>query len=77
MNDEIEKKIKKNKTIKKKLAIRRMKIKIKIKSELEGNDNIFYWRVKLKRKINLTKGQKNQKNKDKIEKIIYHKFRLN
>jgi hypothetical protein len=54
-----------------------MKIKIKIKSELEGNDNIFYWRVKLKRKINLTKGQKNQKNKDKIEKIIYHKFRLN
>jgi len=77
LNDEIEKKIKKNKTIKKKLAIRRMKIKIKIKSELEGNDNIFYWRVKLKRKINLTKGQKNQKNKDKIEKIIYHKFRLN
>jgi hypothetical protein len=42
LNDEIEKKIKKNKTIKKKLAIRRMKIKIKIKSELEGNDNIFY-----------------------------------
>jgi len=77
LNDEIEKKIKKNKTIKKKLAIRRMKIKIKIKGELEGNDNIFYWRVKLKRKINLTKGQKNQKNKDKIEKIIYHKFRLN
>ena len=77
MNDEIEKKNKKKQNDKKKLAIRRMKIKIKIKSELEGNDNIFYWRVKLKRKINLTKGQKNQKNKDQIEKIIYHKFRLN
>jgi hypothetical protein len=34
-----------------------MKIKIEIKNKLEDNYNFFYWRVKLKRKINLIKGQ--------------------
>jgi hypothetical protein len=32
-------------------------VKIKIKNKLEGN-YFFYWRVKLKRKINKTKGKK-------------------
>ena len=30
---------------------------------------IFYWKVKLKRKITLIKNMKNQKNEQKIEKI--------
>jgi hypothetical protein len=38
-----------------------MKVKIKKINKLEDN-NFFYWRVKLKRKINLTKGKTNQKN---------------
>jgi hypothetical protein len=33
--------------------------------------------VKLKRKINLTKGQKNQKNEDQIRKKWHHKLKLN
>jgi len=37
------------------------------KNKLEGN-NFFYWRVILKRKINLTKRQKNQKKDDQIRK---------
>jgi len=41
-----------------------MKIK---KKKLEGNINFFYWRVKLKRQITLTKGE-NLKNEDQIEK---------
>jgi len=57
--DEIEKNIYKRI---KKIAIRRIKIKIKYK--LKGNKKTFDWRVKLKRKKTLTKGQKNQKNKD-------------
>jgi len=46
----------------KKIAIRRIKIKIKYK--LKGNKKTFDWRVKLKRKFFLTKGQKNQKNEN-------------
>ena len=57
--DEIEKNIYKRI---KKIAIRIIKIKIKYK--LKGNKKTFDWRVKLKRKKTLTKGQKNQKNKD-------------
>ena len=38
---------------------------IKKESNLKYKINFFfYWRVKLKRKFNLTKWQKNQKNKD-------------
>ena len=56
-----------------------------MKNNIEKKKNrrqlqIFYWRVKLKRKINLTKVKKknNKKNKDQIEKkIIYHKLCLN
>jgi hypothetical protein len=45
-----------------------MMIKIEIKK--------IRWQKK-KRKITLTKGQKNQENEDQIrKKIIYHKFRL-
>jgi hypothetical protein len=36
--------------------------RIKMKNKLEGNKIFFDWKVKLKRKITLTK--KNQKNKD-------------
>jgi hypothetical protein len=43
-------------------------MKIKIKNKLEGNYKFFYWRVEFKRKITLTKGHKNKKNEDLIEK---------
>jgi len=43
----------------KKIAIRRIKIKIKYK--LKGNKKTFDWRVKFKRKFFLTKGQKKSK----------------
>jgi hypothetical protein len=38
-----------------------MKIKIEIKNNLEENYKFFYWMVKLKRKINLTKEPKKKK----------------
>ena len=38
-----------------------MKIKIEIKNNLEENYKFFNWRVKLKRKINLTKEPKEKK----------------
>lgn len=37
------------------------------KNKLEGS-NVFYWRVILKRKINLTKRQQNQMKEDHIRK---------
>jgi len=52
---------------KKKIAIKRMRIKIEIKNKLEDDYEFFYWMMKLKRKINLKKWQKNQKNKDQIK----------
>jgi hypothetical protein len=33
-------------------------VKIEIKNKLDGNYKFFYWRVKLKRKITLTKEKK-------------------
>jgi hypothetical protein len=56
-----------------------MKIKIEIKNKLEDNYNFFYWRVKLKRKINLIKGQNKRikRMRIKLKKIIYHKLGLN
>jgi len=44
-----------------------MRVKIEKINKLEDN-NFVYWRVKLKRKITLTKGKKNQKNVGKNEK---------
>jgi hypothetical protein len=38
---------------------------------------MFNWRVKLKRKITLTKEKTNQKNKDQIKKIKQYKLWLN
>jgi hypothetical protein len=35
-----------------------MRVKIKIKNKLEGNEKNVDWRVKLKRKITLTKRKK-------------------
>ena len=45
----------------KKLSIKRMGIKINIKINLKASTIFFYWRVKLKRKITLTKRLKNYK----------------
>jgi len=58
----------------KNIAIKRIKIKIEIKINL-----VFDWRVKLKRKINLTKGpeKKTKRMRMKLIKIIYYKFGLN
>jgi hypothetical protein len=56
----------------KKMTIKRIRVKIKIKKTKN-----FYWSVKLKWKITSTKGKKNQKNKDEIEKkIIHDKYEL-
>lgn len=43
-----------------------MRVKIKIRNKLDGKKKKMDWRVRMKRKINLTKGQKNTKNKDQI-----------
>jgi hypothetical protein len=48
-----------------------MRIDIEIKNKLENNFKFFYWRVKLKRKINLTKGQKKSKEWGSNWKKIY------
>jgi hypothetical protein len=42
---------------------------------MRGQQFFFYWRVKLKRKITLTKGRKNKKKmRAKLKKIIHHKL---
>jgi hypothetical protein len=44
-----------------------MRIKIEIKNKLEDEYEFFYWMMKLKRKINFKKWQKNQKNEEQIK----------
>jgi len=41
---------------------------MRINIEIRNTNNFFYWRVKFKRKINLTNSKKKQKNEDQIEK---------
>ena len=43
-------------------------MRVKIKKNIEGATNSFWFEVKLKRKITLIKGKTNQKNDDQIEK---------
>ena len=47
-------------------TIKRMRVKIK--KNIEGATNSFWFEVKLKRKITLIKEKTNQKNDDQIEK---------
>jgi len=58
---------KESKRIQKKIVIKRMRIKINIKINLNASIIFFYWRVKLKRKITLTKGLKNKKIRTKLK----------
>ena len=58
---------------------KREKKRIRIKIEIKKLKQIFYWRVKLRRKINLTKEPKKKTIKrirTTLKKIIYHKLRL-
>jgi hypothetical protein len=54
--------------MKQKIVIKR--IRVTKKEEARDHLQIFNWMMKLKRKITLTKWQKNLKNEDQIEKKI-------
>jgi hypothetical protein len=49
---------------------------MRINIEIRNTNKFFYWRVKFKRKINLTNGKKKQKNEDQIKKYIYYTLGL-
>jgi hypothetical protein len=48
-----------------------------MKNKLEGNKNFFDWKVKLKRKITLTKEKKIKRIRTKSNNIIHQKLGLN
>jgi hypothetical protein len=45
-----------------------------MKNKLEGNKNFFDWKVKLKRKITLTKEKKIKRIKIELKKIVHYKL---
>jgi hypothetical protein len=65
-----------NDKIKRKITIKQIRMKTEIKKIIRGQVNIFVWRVRLERKINLTKRPRKKKLGSNWRKTTHHKLWL-